>query len=414
MLSVDDSDKSLADEGAGSPIPGNARPSAAESSHASAGAAGSIFDDAVTSIDDLRSINENYDQSLFDEDLFNINNKVAKSRVTIVCNKKVYDFHAPTASRVSPNKPAIRKEEHNDLESIFDIVISTNRLKCSKSGLAAIYDSYRHKTTINSHINNVTGAMDELKRIVLNRSMYDEATLWASTSKSPFHKMMKRILADFLITIERATPLSSTQERTFMAETVVLWFKTFGVMAAVSFKWFENHSEENKASWLPLADYRLRECKTKLFDGLGLSEDKKIVIFIESSGDPKNVDHRVEDSLKNMKNCTDFLKYLCCVYKQANIETFKLLKIPCINVISNRMTLCLCSVGTPSKWSFVEVHNTLIPTMACERPHFVKVLDFFALLKEIIENNTNAIHNLELENLGLSDVHYTTVDQYFN
>lgn len=97
--------------------------------------------------------------------------------------------------------------------------------------------------------------------------------------------------------------------------------------------------------------------------------------------DPKNVDHRVEDSLKNMKNCTDFLKYLCCVYKQANIETFKLLKIPCINVISNRMTLCLCSVGTPSKWSFVEVHNTLIPTMACERPHFVKVLDFFALLK---------------------------------
>lgn len=78
MLSVDDSDKSLADEGAGSPIPGNARPSAAESSHASAGAAGSIFDDAVTSIDDLGSINENYDQSLFDEDLFNINNKVAK------------------------------------------------------------------------------------------------------------------------------------------------------------------------------------------------------------------------------------------------------------------------------------------------------------------------------------------------
>ncbi|KAL0141776.1 hypothetical protein V8B55DRAFT_1492087, partial [Mucor lusitanicus] len=107
-----------------------------------------------------------------------------------------------------------------------------------------------------------------------------------------------------------------------------------------------------------------------------------------------------------MKNCTDFLKHLSCVYKQANIKTFQLLKIPCINVISNRMTLCLCSVSTPSKWSFVEVHSTLMPTMAGESPHFLRVFNLFVLFKEIAENYANAIHNLELENLGLSNTHY--------
>ena len=54
---------------------------------------------------------------------------------------------------------------------------------------------------------------------------------------TPFLKMMKRFLADFLIDVDRADPLESNQERTYFAETVVLWFRAFGAMTNISFKW---------------------------------------------------------------------------------------------------------------------------------------------------------------------------------
>ncbi|OAD04726.1 hypothetical protein MUCCIDRAFT_108558 [Mucor lusitanicus CBS 277.49] len=65
------------------------------------------------------------------------------------------------------------------------------------------------------------------------------------------------------------------KQRTLMAETAVLWFRAFGIMAGVSLECrFENHNEENKAIL----------GKAKLSDGLGLLEDKKTAIFLESSG----------------------------------------------------------------------------------------------------------------------------------
>ncbi|KAL9549358.1 hypothetical protein MBANPS3_005243 [Mucor bainieri] len=386
---------------------------AAKTTHASPGAAGNVLDSAVISIDDLKSINESYDQSLFDEDPFNFNDDVAKSRVTIISNKKVVDFHTPSTCRVSPNKPAIRKEDYVRLQDIFDIVISTNRGKVSSGNLTQYFDSHHALMTKNTSIQTIQHAMDLLESTVFKPTLYDERCVWSFPEDSPFLKMMKRCLSDFLIDTERVPPVSCQHERTFMAEAVVPWFKAFEVMMGMSFKWFENHDANSKATWLPLSDYRLKDCKTKLYDGLGLSPDHKNAIFIESSGGSHKVDHMVEDSIKNMKNCTDFLKHLSCCYKQANIDTFKSIKIPCINIIDDKMTLSVCYVNSKTKWAFVEVHNTIIPITAPQRLHLVKVFDLFALLKTIVDNNTKALHELELENLGLSKTNYTTVDQFF-
>jgi hypothetical protein len=95
----------------------------------------------------------------------------------------------------------------------------------------------------------------------------------------------------------------------------------------------------------------------------------------------KNVSHRVEDSLKNMKSCSDFLKYLTCSFKSSNIETMKKLKIPCINIIGNTMTVSLCYIGSRQKWAFVEARSTIIPTRLTDKNIFIKAFELLAFLE---------------------------------
>ena len=95
----------------------------------------------------------------------------------------------------------------------------------------------------------------------------------------------------------------------------------------------------------------------------------------------KNVSHRVEDSLKNMKSCSDFLKYLTCSFKSSNIETMKKLRIPCINIIGDTMTVSLCYIGSRQKWAFVEARSTIIPTRLTDKNNFIKAFELLAFLE---------------------------------
>lgn len=95
---------------------------------------------------------------------------------------------------------------------------------------------------------------------------------------------MKRILCDFILNCERRLTLDPNDERTFAAESIITIFKSFGVTCEMTFKWFEKQCDQNRTTWLPLNDFSKKECKTKLLDGLGTSANKKICIFIESSG----------------------------------------------------------------------------------------------------------------------------------
>lgn len=127
----------------------------------------------------------------------------------------------------------------------------------------------------------------------------------------------------------------------------------------------------------------------------------------------KNVSHRVEDSLKNMKSCSDFLKYLTCSFKSSNIETMKKLRIPCINIIGDTMTVSLCYIGSRQKWAFVEARSTIIPTRLTDKNNFIKAFELLAFLEDIINRNHEAINELELESLGLVGCDYTSVSSYF-
>lgn len=243
-----------------------------------------IIDENVSTIEDISAINGAYDQSLFDEEPTFYNTEVYKNQITVTKNKKIYQFHAPSTSIISPNKLALQKEDIQSLEAIFDIVMSCNRSKCNESYLTIIYDQYKSEEKRNSCITNVEFATDLLKHTILSNTKFDEVTIWSYESSSKFIIMMKRILADFCLSCDRAIPLDCNDERTFAAESIVTWFRSFGVLTNLTFTWFEKQNDNNKSSWLPLSDFRQKECKTKLLDGLGLSLNKKVAIFIESSG----------------------------------------------------------------------------------------------------------------------------------
>lgn len=123
------------------------------------------------------------------------------------------------------------------MERIFDIVISSNRLKWAKSDLTDMFDMHRDYMKSNISINNIQHAIELIQGTVLKKTLYSERLLWSMfEAATSFLKMMKHFLADFLINVDRADPLQSNQERTYFVETVLLWFRAFSAMAGVIFK----------------------------------------------------------------------------------------------------------------------------------------------------------------------------------
>jgi hypothetical protein len=115
--------------------------------------------------------------------------------------------------------------------------MSCNRSKCNESYLTIIYDQYKSEEKRNSCITNVEFAIDLLKHTVLSSTKFDEVTIWSYESSSKFIIMMKRILADFCLSCDRAIPLDCNDERTFAAESIVTWFRSFGVLTNLTFTW---------------------------------------------------------------------------------------------------------------------------------------------------------------------------------
>lgn len=151
---------------------------------------------------------------------------------------------------------------------------------------------------------------------------------------------------------------------------------------------------------------------TKLLDGYGLDTGKTFCILVEFSGSEKNVGHSVEDTIKQLKNSTDFLSYLMNKYRHASADTFTRLKIPSMLVIQNQLTLTVTSKTMGNKWQVIDIRTTVLPTTRLEKNQMVKLFELLAKLKELLDEQKEVNEQLELEDVGLVPVESETVNDF--
>lgn len=106
--------------------------------------------------------------------------------------------------------------------------------------------------------------------------------------------------------------------------------------------------------------------------------------------------HSIDDTLKQLKSTSDFLKYSMAKYKFGVLGTLMKLRIPCVSTIDNCLGVC----SDHRIWKFVEARTCIIPTTIAEKKQCINVLEFLAFLKDVVEESLDVIDQLENESLG--------------
>ncbi|CAO3638219.1 unnamed protein product [Mucor hiemalis] len=118
------------------------------------------------------------------------------------------------------------------------------------------------------------------------------------------------------------------------------------------------------------------------------------------SGSERATSHSIYDTYKQLKSTSDFMKYIIAKYKMGSVETLMKIRIPCVSVIDNCLTLCLTSIHNNSKWKFIEARSCTIPTTKSEKKLWIKVFEFLAFLDHIVKESLAHIDDLENQSLG--------------
>lgn len=158
---------------------------------------------------------------------------------------------------------------------------------------------------------------------------------------------MKYILSDYYQNCLVQVPVDYNNERTFFCEVIILILKTFAIHSKnTTFRWCEKESRENKSSWLDSTDYVAKNIeKKKCWTDMGsVTIRKGIAVMVKSSGGGANVSHSVSDSLKQLKNATDFLTYLKARFQDSSARTFTMLRTPTLLLIRNQLTMTTTSL----------------------------------------------------------------------
>jgi hypothetical protein len=94
---------------------------------------------------------------------------------------------------------------------------------------------------------------------------------------------------------------------------------------------------ESKTLYLSTHDYSLKGFDKKFLDGIAtmITPDFHNFIIFESSGYDKteNIEHNIENNIKNIKSATDSLKHLECQYQMASFSTFKKVHVFSLHII---------------------------------------------------------------------------------
>jgi hypothetical protein len=319
-------------------------------------------------------------------------------------------MHSPACHPLPSNTPRLQEEDYDAL----DIKYRTTTRKSTKATeeMARISE----EETTNTSLKKIPGAISFILNTLLNsENVFDYHYLWSFDIDSPFIRIMQHITADYYQNCRSSVLNNSNDERAFFCEAVIPILKTFAIhMGNLTFKWYEKESEESESTRTHDEDYVLKNIDTKLLDGYGLSNNKKVCIAVESSVGQNYVVHSVEDSLNQIKNTTDFLTHLMQKYRNASATTFLKLKAPSMLVIHNQLTLSITSPIKERKMNAIVARTAVIPTTVEDRHEFVKLFELLAYLKEVWEEQVSVIEKLEMESTGLVDLESKMVKDYFS
>lgn len=95
----------------------------------------------------------------------------------------------------------------------------------------------------------------------------------------------------------------------------------------------------------------------------------------------------MDDVYKQLKSTSDFLKQLISKNKTASVKTMMKLKIPCVSILSNCMTLNITRMYNHQKGQFIEARSCVVPTTMEAKKDWIKVFEFMAYLKQIVEDS---------------------------
>lgn len=103
---------------------------------------------------------------------------------------------------------------------------------------------------------------------------------------------------------------------------------------------------------------------------------------MESSGfwNDQVVSHSLNDTLKNIKNGHDNLKYLISVYRNASFETIKKVNIFSCQIIESKVTLIKYAVKSRSTWKVVECRSASVPLSIESSLNYMRVFELFAFM----------------------------------
>ncbi|KAI8883510.1 hypothetical protein K501DRAFT_249487 [Backusella circina FSU 941] len=337
------------------------------------------------------------------------------SNIKIVKTSKSFNIHHPQLSTSTPNTPRLQKEDYEILDPIANIKYRSTMQK-STDDIETVFKQSHTDERSNLSLKSIPGAVELLKNTVFhNDHAFKNKYLWEDENSSPFLNAMKYIIADYYQNCLVQIPHDFGDERTFFCEIVIPILKTFAIHNKnMSFKWCEKESKENKSTWLQDNDYRPKNTEKRFLDGYGISENRGIAIMIESSGSESNVTHSIEDSVKQIKNATDFLTYLKTRFKDSSALSFTKLRTPTLLLIHNQLTMTTTSLGWSKKWQVIDVRTATIPTTKEGKHNLVKVFELLAHLKEIWEEQQKIVADLEAEAVGFGEEFEETVEDHFS
>ncbi|KAG2198734.1 hypothetical protein INT47_005419, partial [Mucor saturninus] len=146
----------------------------------------------------------------------------------------------------------------------------------------------------------------------------------------------------------------------------------------------EKKAKDADYVWLVSNDFsKEKKDNLKPLDGVGtLAKVDSTYLVMESSGfsNDKVVSHSLNDTLKNIKNGHDNLKYLFSQYRNASFNTIKKVNLFFCQIIENKITLIKYAVKSRSTWKVVECRSASVPLNIENSLDYMRVFELFAFM----------------------------------
>ncbi|KAI9363127.1 hypothetical protein BD770DRAFT_380851 [Pilaira anomala] len=175
--------------------------------------------------DDLLEADQNDDVLKGDDPFAPIYQSPMESHITIVKGNSIYQLQTPSKNVASPNKPALQREDTEQLTSIADICInSSTRENCSKD-LLQLSSSIITKRKEYSPLHSL-----EVFDLAIQCTSFQDkeiiddslANVHPGTNADPvLSKFIKKTVSEFALSSQRAASYTSDDERTIYIEMFV-------------------------------------------------------------------------------------------------------------------------------------------------------------------------------------------------